>query len=1460
MNNLLFSYTRRLALPPLLARFQILMIGTILSLMLPASAWCNLPDRASSALVSIANPGPGVTFILNVPDGGDDGFACGETAVYTVTSEGFTDLSNIQFSLSWDPTKLALESALPPDGLSNAPYICSELSTSCEVSKGKLSFLWGADDGVNLLTAVNGTPLLTLHFRVIDNSDDIKVLFDSDAGGGLDAQAVGDDLASLDVTLKQKKGMVAAIDVTTEPNDSPTLDVDENSNCDVEFILEAPVSASDDGFLCGDEVAYIVRANGISNLHNIQWSLKWNTMELFLLDIETDLEEAVIISELDNDPAVGKGKMSFLWGADDEAGTPLFMPYGDVLATLHFRVIKNAENIQVLFDNDAGGGLDAQAVRFDDNLTFVPPATLQKKGPSGTADNDPVDLDVDVNENCGVQFVLEVPMPGVNRPDGFRCGDSVNYYVSARGISNIHDLQFSLGWDVNELQLVTSSATDVFGSNAPVVVSELDAAADPAAPGSVTFLYGSDDANATLLTLAYGDTLFMLRFRVIKSVADIHVAFVTDDLPAGATQGSLPDLVGLVPTLTYKSGTAESEDATALSIDTDTPCSVDLTLVVPQAPENRPLGHRCNDELIYRVRANRIVNLHDLQFALNWNPDLLRYLEHGSDAAVFEEAGAQPLVIAPAEMDPANTGRIAFLWGADEAAGLTFEAEEEILYVRFRVLVASSDISVTFDNAETELIAVLNSPDLQQIVVLPTYRLGSSTTEAVQKLPVDINSPCSIDLVLEVPSVTGCLSADDVFEYTVSVGGNFDQLHDVQFSLNWNPDQFELVSYASDIEGVFVMPILDEEDADYPNGQLAFLLGSDDGEPLQISNGDALLTVTFRVRDTWDGEAIEVVFSDEPTPTLAVLFTTDLQEVVVSPRYVLEGDEDPGTDPIGIEFDEAPIAAPVIVEVVPQSGAVRIRWTAPETNLEYEYSVDGGVWQPLVKAFTIDQAIISDLENCVAQTVRLRAVAANGCIGLSSLPSGPFTPNEDHVDLGTEWVVSGSGMAALNWSSVTYGNGKYVAVSTSGASSRIAYSTDGLSWEYAVNAIANEPNQQLNYYVLNGVAFCPTCSTNGRFVAVATGNGSSGLSNRRSLYSDDGVTWFLTSTELSVEPWAGIAYGDGILVATSRLGSWMTSTDGASWTHGSQFMNRRWDAVAYGEQEGQKGFVSLSRRTAPEHQSESNGLMIIKKVGGLWTASVHADPVDVNGTTRRVWESIDFGNGWFVAVADKAANWAMRTNNVFAAPTGWTEIARPDGLPNHRWRDVAYGSGYFVTVHSDADPSGKKVLVSTDDGATWTRVTEANPSRSWTSVGYGAGKFVAVSTGSTAPPFMASGFVYDCDDEPEFARLADQVVSGNSDQFTEEEVTSQTSVATLEVSVRPNPVQTGQCSVIIDIPSPTPVRVRMLSSQGNVVSQYQFNAEVGRYTQVFDVLSRGFYVVEVVTNQGFKTIQVVRLH
>ncbi len=291
---------------------------------------------------------------------------------------------------------------------------------------------------------------------------------------------------------------------------------------------------------------------------------------------------------------------------------------------------------------------------------------------------------------------------------------------------------------------------------------------------------------------------------------------------------------------------------------------------------------------------------------------------------------------------------------------------------------------------------------------------------------------------------------------------------------------------------------------------------------------------------------------------------------------------------------------------------------------------------------------------------------------------------------GTTWTAR-SAAEANQWSSVTFGNGTFVAVSNSGTN-RVMTSTDGITW--TPRSVPASSWASVTY-------------GNGVFVAVA------GFGTDRIMTSPDGVTW--TPRGSSTDSWAGITFGNNTFVAVATMGTnrVMTSTDGITWTNRSVPTGgiQGWSAVTWGNNK----FVAISF-------TGFNDRVMTSPDGVTWT---YAQAIH-NGN----WSSIAYGNNLFVATA---SNSGMSSDYVMTSSDGITWTPRTAAAAVS-WASVVYGGGKFVAVAS----SGSNRVMTSTDGITWTGHTAADAS-GWSSVTYGNGLYVAVASNGSGSRVMTSG-------------------------------------------------------------------------------------------------------------------------
>ena len=139
------------------------------------------------------------------------------------------------------------------------------------------------------------------------------------------------------------------------------------------------------------------------------------------------------------------------------------------------------------------------------------------------------------------------------------------------------------------------------------------------------------------------------------------------------------------------------------------------------------------------------------------------------------------------------------------------------------------------------------------------------------------------------------------------------------------------------------------------------------------------------------------------------------------------------------------------------------------------------------------------------------------------------------------WTQGTMPSSSQSWTSVCYGNGKFVVISSN--SNIFAYSTDGITWTQGTM-----PSTQ---------PWCQVCYGNDKFIDVVYGSNVFA-------YSTNGINW-TQGTMPSSQSWTSVCYGNGKFVAIAYYSNvFAYSTDGINWIAGNMSDSSKWYSVCYG--------------------------------------------------------------------------------------------------------------------------------------------------------------------------------------------------------------------------------------------------------------------------------------------------------
>ena len=306
---------------------------------------------------------------------------------------------------------------------------------------------------------------------------------------------------------------------------------------------------------------------------------------------------------------------------------------------------------------------------------------------------------------------------------------------------------------------------------------------------------------------------------------------------------------------------------------------------------------------------------------------------------------------------------------------------------------------------------------------------------------------------------------------------------------------------------------------------------------------------------------------------------------------------------------------------------------------------------------------------------------------------------------GVTWEAVDTTFGNTTINRVIYGNGTFVAIGDQG---KIASSVDGYNWTARISGFGTSDIRSI-------------CYGNGKFVITGSG---------KVAYSTDGITWVLCtgiSTSLNL---IGCAYGNGVFIAATQGTTYLSSTNGITWSTQSS-PARDTSCVTFCNGMFIAGFLNgrLSTSTngttwTTPAAALSSSTSVLSITYGLGLYVVTGSPAVLRTSPDlATWTSRSFGSSNVVnsMVFDSTANKFIGVQNggrLIISTNGTTWSSQLPGSSVTGSFDIASGNGVTIAVGS----AGK--LVSSTDGITWhARRSRFINSRILTAT-YGNGTFV----------------------------------------------------------------------------------------------------------------------------------------
>ena len=316
-------------------------------------------------------------------------------------------------------------------------------------------------------------------------------------------------------------------------------------------------------------------------------------------------------------------------------------------------------------------------------------------------------------------------------------------------------------------------------------------------------------------------------------------------------------------------------------------------------------------------------------------------------------------------------------------------------------------------------------------------------------------------------------------------------------------------------------------------------------------------------------------------------------------------------------------------------------------------------------AFTAATNATSNNWNSIATNGAGVWVAVGATTGAAATTTGIYSTNN-----GVTWATFTLPTSSI-WTSVTYGNGYFVAVAGAGnaagtsTSTATAYATVA---NVAATWTAGGALPSATTWV--SVAFGLVNGTTPTFVAIA-GAGTAGTAAAYSI--NNGTTW-TASTLATSATWVSLTYGNGYFVAIAGSGTASTvngysATGIGTWTAGGALpSSTTWESVTYGN----GAWVAVAGG------GTAGTINAYSTTAGTWVAG-SALP------SSAAWYGVTYSGGNFIAVGTNVAAWTNGTGGTWTAYSTQPAIAfRAIGSGQGQVVAIAYGAS---TVDYSSNPT-----------------------------------------------------------------------------------------------------------------------------------------------------------------------------
>jgi gliding motility-associated-like protein len=428
-------------------------------------------------------------------------------------------------------------------------------------------------------------------------------------------------------------------------------------------------------------------------------------------------------------------------------------------------------------------------------------------------------------------------------------GELVRIDVKSRGFRNLNSLQFSMNWDTSiiEFEEVIPSENLV-----NLNIGQFGLPSEPnIGPGRLTVSWSFIDANQPGTDVADDLTLFTINYR-IKGECETGTAVSFTDSPTAieginTREEDGQEILSNVPFILTPG---------EVSVGSCTPEGLLLSTICPGTALN------VNDQICIPVTAQSLSDITDINFLMEWNPDILRF----TGVRALNTSRIPSLAQNDFNRDNTVNGILELDWrSASNFFNANFNDDDVLFEVCFDVVGFGGNSPFRFDPLNA---FVRQAGNFRNLGIFPT------------NCEVQVNKPQELGISLSreqaPPGDTICM------DVTVT---NFADLVNAQFSLSWEP------THAQFIEVNNLNPALvgnaNIGTAGAASGALTFEWN--DAAGLSLSDDEVLFTLCLEVTGTAPGELSQeencemVSLIDFPIEDQAISTTSNGNNIGITP-------------------------------------------------------------------------------------------------------------------------------------------------------------------------------------------------------------------------------------------------------------------------------------------------------------------------------------------------------------------------------------------------------------------------------------------------------------------------------------------------------------------------------------------------------------------------------------------------